>query len=131
MENLVLIVEDSPTQALGLQAVMKAAGLQVICATDGLMGLRRASQLNPALIVCDVEMPGIDGFQVCEELRSNPETAHIPIIIFTRHDTVDAIAHGEKLGAVDFIPKDAFAVAVLMETIRQMGLIEEDPAPEP
>ena len=124
MDNLVLIVEDSPTQALGLQATLKSAGLMAICATDGFMGLRRADQLRPALIVLDVEMPGIDGFKVCEELKRNPETASIPIIIFSRHDRNEVIQLMTKLDGVDFIPKDAFAIPVLMETIRQIGLLK-------
>ena len=123
MEKLVLIVEDSPTQALNLQASLEAAGVQVLCAIDGVMGLKRAYQLKPALIVLDVEMPGLDGFKVCEELKRNPETTNIPVIIFSRHDRPEVIQMGEKLGAVDFIPKDAFATAVLLETIRQMGLV--------
>lgn len=121
--KVVLVIEDSPTQALNLQDVLERAGLLVVCATNGYMGIQLARQTHPALIVLDVQMPGIDGFEVCEKLKKAHETADIPIIMFTRNDTPEALQMSLESGVVDFIPKDAFATVVLVETIRQMGLI--------
>jgi CheY-like chemotaxis protein len=118
-----LVVEDSPTQAIHLQELLKNTGIQVFCATNGNMGLRMASQLRPDVIILDIQMPDINGFEVCKILKSSPETAHIPVILFTRDDTPEAIQLGLEYGAVDYIPKDAFADAVLIETLRQMGII--------
>ena len=121
--KMVLVVEDSPTQALQLQLLLEEEGLQVICAEDGETGLALATQVYPDLIILDIQLPGIDGFQVCRCLKELPDVADIPVIMFTRHDTPEAIMMGLETGAIDYIPKDVFANAVLLETLRQMGLI--------
>jgi len=82
-----------------------------------------ARQLLPDLIVLDLQMPDMNGFQVCRELKETPNTAQIPIIMLTRHDDTEAVVLSMQIGIVDYIPKDAFADAVLVETLRQMGLI--------
>lgn len=121
----VLLVEDSPTQALGTKAMLEECGLNVVCAINGVMGIRLAYQMIPDVIILDVQMPDINGFEVCQELKSDPETEKIPIIMLTRQDTPEAFQQGIEVGAIDFIPKDAFAMVVLKETLRQMGIIEE------
>jgi DNA-binding response OmpR family regulator len=120
--KIILIVEDSTTQALHLQALLEEAGLQVIWAPDGQAGVKMAHQALPDLIVLDVQLPDMNGFQVCQDLKSQNDTRHIPIIMFTRHDDPEAVVLGLQTGVVDYIPKDAFADAVLIETLRQMGL---------
>ncbi|MBS1245385.1 MAG: response regulator receiver protein [Chloroflexi bacterium] len=119
----ILIVEDSTTQALHLQALLEEAGLQVIWAPDGQAGVKMAHQALPDLVVLDVQLPDMNGFQVCQDLKSQNDTRHIPIIMFTRHDDPEAVVLGLQTGVVDYIPKDAFADAVLIETLRQMGLV--------
>ena len=121
--KLILIVEDSATQALHLQAVLEGAGLQVSWAQDGKSGLEMAHRVRPDLIVLDVQLPDMNGFQVCQDLKSQNGTRNIPIIMFTRHDDPEAVVLGLQTGVVDYIPKDAFADAVLIETLRQMGLV--------
>ena len=122
-KKTVLVVEDSPTQALHMQALLEQEGLSVLLAHDGKTGLEMAQELGPDLIVLDVQMPGMNGFQVCGELKNRRATKDIPIIMFTRHDEREAVVLGLQTGAVDYIPKDAFADAVLLETLRQMKLI--------
>jgi DNA-binding response OmpR family regulator len=119
----VLVIEDSPTQALHLQALLEQEGLNVVLAEDGRVGLEVAQRLQPDLIVLDLQMPEMNGFQVCRRLKDEDRTSYIPVIMFTRHDDREAVVLGLQLGAVDYIPKDAFADAVLLETLRQMGLI--------
>jgi CheY-like chemotaxis protein len=70
-------------------------------------------------------MPGMNGFEVCRQLKQSPETAGIPVIMLTRHDDAQSVMSGLETGVIDYIPKDAFADAVLVETLRQMGLIEQ------
>jgi putative two-component system response regulator len=65
----------------------------------------------------------MNGFQVCQRLKTDPKTAGIPVIMLTRYDEAEAVLIGLQAGAVDYIPKDAFAGAVLLETMRQMGLL--------
>ncbi len=122
---VILVVEDSPTQAVTVQSLLVSAGLRVLCATNGKEGIRLSRQVQPALILLDIQMPDMNGFEVCEHLKNDEETADIPIILFTRNDLPESVQEGFGHGAVDYIPKDAFASAVLLETLRQMGLIEE------
>jgi len=119
----VLVVEDSPTQALHMQMLLEQEGLEVLLAHDGKAGLSMAQELLPDLVVLDVQMPGMNGFQVCGQLKNSRATRDIPIIMFTRHDEQEAVVLGLQTGAVDYIPKDAFADAVLLETLRQMKFI--------
>jgi len=119
----ILVIEDSATQALHLQTLLQEAGLRVVCASDGPSGLNLAHQSRPDLIVLDVQMPGMNGFQVCQALKGSPETNKIPVIMFTRHDDPEAVILGLQTGVTDYIPKDAFADVVLLETLRQMGLV--------
>jgi CheY-like chemotaxis protein len=130
----ILIVEDSHTQALHLQALLKQKGLEATLAFDGESGLQMARQLHPALIILDVQMPEMDGFEVCKRLKKSTDTTATPIIMLTCHDEQEAIRSGLQAGVVDYIPKDAFADAVLIETLKQMGLIvpdaEKESAPE-
>ena len=119
----ILVVEDSPTQAMHMQALLEQEGVEVLLASDGREGLQMAQELFPDLIVLDVQMPGMNGFQVCRQLKDQRDTKDIPIIMFTRHDEQEAVVLGLQTGAVDYIPKDAFADAVLLETLRQMQFI--------
>ena len=121
---MILVVEDSPTQALHLQALLEQAGLEVTVATDGQMGLELACDLHPALIILDVELPKMNGLEVCEQLKGAPDTSDIPIIMLTNHGDREAfIVFSQNLGVVDYIVKDAFADAILLEMLRHMGLI--------
>ena len=119
----ILVIEDSATQALHLQTLLQEVGLRVVCASDGPSGLSLAHRSRPDLIVLDVQMPGMNGFQVCQALKGSPETNKIPVIMFTRHDDPEAVILGLQTGVTDYIPKDAFADVVLLETLRQMGLV--------
>jgi CheY-like chemotaxis protein len=122
-EKLVLVVEDSPTQSIHVQGLLEGVGLTCALATNGQTGLYLAESLLPDVIVLDLEMPYIDGFEVCRQLKADPATAGIPVILMTRHDEKLSMEHGLELGAVDFIPKDVFADAVLLETLKQMKII--------
>lgn len=124
--KVALVVEDSPTQATHLQAILENQGVQVLCAINGRMGLRMAQQLRPDVIILDIQMPEVNGFEVCKTLKASPDLAEIPVILFTRWDASEAVQLGLEYGAVDYIPKDAFADAVLIETLRQMGIVHRD-----
>ena len=121
--KLILIVEDSPAQALALEYLLKEEGLEVLWAPDGEIGVTLARQYLPDLIVLDVEMPKMSGFEACRILKSDERTAHIPIVLLTVRDDTATALQGIDLGAVDFIPKDVFSSSVLLETIRQLGIL--------
>ena len=67
----------------------------------------------------------MNGIEACQRLKKSEVTSDIPVVLFTAHDEQESVILGLQLGAVDFILKDVFADVVLMETIRQMGLIPE------
>lgn len=122
-KKIALIVEDSVTQAESLRAILTDNGLKVFCTLDGLSGLEKAREILPNLIIMDVNMPGMNGFEVAQALKDDPRTRNIPIVMLTSSDTPEAALMGLDAGAMDYIPKDVFATSVLLETMRQMGLI--------
>ena len=122
-KKTVLIVEDSPAQALALEHLLKAEGLRVHWARDGRVGVALAQEHAPDVIVLDVEMPNMDGFEACQHLKANAQTAGIPIVMLTVLDDAAAAMQGIDLGAIDFIPKDAFSGPVLLETLRQLHIL--------
>ena len=124
MSTTVLLVEDSPTQALHVQNLLEPEGVHVVFAADGPEGVGLAQTVHPDLIVLDMQLPRMNGFQVCEQLKRKRETHCIPVILLTRHDDPEMVTLGMQSGAIGYIPKDAFADAVLLETMRQMGLIK-------
>jgi putative two-component system response regulator len=118
------VVEDSPIQATALVQFLKQHGLQALHAFDGRIGVTMAKRYNPDLVLLDVEMPEMDGFEACRRLKDDPETAHIPIVMLTVRVGPDSVSRGMEGGAVDFIPKDAFSYSVLRETLRQLHILE-------
>jgi putative two-component system response regulator len=122
-QKTVLIVEDSPAQALALGHSLEQAGLRVLWARDGQIGVNMAQEHLPDVILLDVEMPKMNGFEACQLLKEDAKTADIPIIMLTVHTepiTVNALL---EQGAIEFIPKGAFSEAVLIETLRQLDIL--------
>lgn len=121
--KLVLVIEDSPTQSIQMQNLLENNGLRCVLASNGQTGLYLAQSMLPDIVILDLEMPNMNGFQVCQHLKADPKTADIPVILLTRHDEADVVMLGLELGAIEFIPKDAFAYIVLIETLKQMNII--------
>ena len=123
MTTRLLIVDDEENVRTSLQDYFQREGYQVEIAEDGPTGIRLAQELNLALIILDVELPGMSGFDVCKALKAVPKTESVPIVMLTRHDTPESLGQGLDAGAVDYIPKDVFADAVLLKTLEQMELL--------
>jgi signal transduction histidine kinase len=103
--GVILIVDDTPTNLEVLFETLTEVGLEVAVATGGESALTQVEYAPPDLILLDVMMPGIDGFETCRRLQSNPATMDIPIIFMTAlSDSVDKVK-GLSLGAVDYITK--------------------------
>jgi DNA-binding response OmpR family regulator len=120
----VVIVEDSPTQAKLIAAQLSQHGVITVIADDGLAGLRAVYEYQPDLVVLDVNLPTMDGFQVCYRLKRDPDTAHIPVVMLTVEANAEETLIGLDMGADDYIPKDGFATENLLVTLQAMGLIE-------
>jgi len=126
----VLIIEDSITEALSLRLLLENAGLVVLHAPNGGRGVSMVQQHLPDVVLLDIEMPGMNGFEVAVQLSHDPRTEHIPIIMLTSHDDARSLLKGMRLGAIDFIPKDAFSDAILMETLRQLKIVGPATGPD-
>lgn len=104
-QPIVLIVDDNPTNIKVLSGAIADSGWEILVATDGESAIEQAEYAKPDLILLDVMMPGIDGFEACNQLKQNLATHEIPIIFMTAlSDTVDKVK-GLSLGAVDYITK--------------------------
>ncbi|MEG4212118.1 response regulator [Microcoleus sp. S13_B4] len=104
-ENTILVVDDTPTNLQILFDVLSEQGYRVAIAKNGETALQRVQSSQPNLILLDVMMPGIDGFETCQRLKANPATRDIPVIFMTAlSDSVDQVK-GLSLGAVDYITK--------------------------
>lgn len=112
----VLVVEDSPEIATLINLTLRIEGYQVSLASDGTQAFEMASSLLPDLILMDVMMPGMNGFQVAEKLKGQSETRHIPLIFVTAKSELPDMVHGLET-AVDYISKP-FAVPELVARVR-------------
>ena len=121
--KVVLIVEDSAVQALSLMRLLQSHNLEVKWATDGRMGIRLAQQHRPDLIVMDMEMPEMNGLEACKRLKGSTRTCDIPVVMLTVRNELDSLSASLDLGVIDFVPKDAFSESVLLETMRQLGVL--------
>ncbi|HEX4158414.1 MAG TPA: response regulator [Rhizomicrobium sp.] len=101
----ILVVDDDAVIREFMSATLEDAGFRVAAVEDGEAALRYCTQNPPDLIIADVLMPGIDGFQLCQELRKRPETEYIPILVATGLDDVPSIVKAFDAGATDFINK--------------------------
>ncbi len=101
----ILLVDDNPTNLQVLYQCLEGVGCKLLIAKNGQMALSIAARALPDLILLDIMMPGIDGYEVCRRLKSEPATADIPVIFLSAlQDTVDKVK-GLQLGAVDYITK--------------------------
>ncbi len=101
----ILIVDDSPTEIHVLQGILEKNNFEVLTAPNGEEGIARAKQEKPDLILMDVVMPGLNGFQATRSLTRDADTQHIPIIIVTTKDQETDRVWGLRQGAKDYITK--------------------------
>jgi diguanylate cyclase (GGDEF)-like protein/PAS domain S-box-containing protein len=101
----ILIVDDAPDNLSVLRKLMVEQGYQTFVANSGERGLEIARRVHPDLILLDVIMPGMDGFETCRQLKANPSTQGIPVLFMSARNGQDDVVTGFDLGAVDFISK--------------------------
>ena len=101
----ILAVDDDEVSRKILERVLTHAGFRVFTANSGMSALELLSQIEPSLILLDVMMPGMDGYELCAELRANEGTANIPVVFITALDEQQDKARGFALGAVDYVTK--------------------------
>ena len=116
----ILIVDDSPSQLLGIKRIVEKLGHETLTAEDGAAGVEVAKQEKPDLILMDVVMPNLNGFQATRTISKNPDTAHIPIVLVTTKDQETDKAWGMRQGAKAYVTKpikEEELVAVLKELL--------------
>jgi putative two-component system response regulator len=105
MSSTILIVDDEYSGRETLQSVLEGEGYNLVMAENGPQAIAKAKSILPDVILLDVMMPGMTGFEVCERIRNDPQVAEIPIILLTALDDRDSLLTGLKAGADDFISK--------------------------
>jgi twitching motility two-component system response regulator PilH len=105
MMTQIMIVDDSPTDVHLLKKILEKNGFNTLTASDADEGIQVAKREKPDLILMDVVMPGLNGFQATRELSSDPDTSAIPVIIVTRKDQQVDRVWGMRQGARDYITK--------------------------
>ncbi len=103
----ILIIEDDPSALRFIEYTLEQEGYQVLAATNGLVGIRKAQNEEPDLIVLDIMLPGIDGFEICHRLRTEPQTAQLPVLMLSAKVQEVDKATGLKVGADDYLTKPA------------------------
>ncbi len=105
MAERILIIDDDVDTLKLVGLMLQKKGFEILAANNGQQGVREAIKQRPDLILLDVMMPGMDGYQVAKLLRQNPETAHIPILMFTAKSQLDDKVSGFEAGADDYLTK--------------------------
>lgn len=105
MTSTVLIVDDEYAGRQTIESVLEGDGYHIEMAENGFQALEKVRQLLPDVIILDVMMPGMTGFEVCQKIRNDPLVAEIPIIVLTALDDRDSLLNALKAGADDFISK--------------------------
>lgn len=122
----ILIVDDSRTQVYSTKKILNDYGFSVITAEDGKIGINKARDVKPDLILMDIVMPVINGFQATRYLKKHPETSQIPIIIVSSSTQESDKAWGLKLGACDFVTKPTEAGLLIAKIIRHLDARDQD-----
>lgn len=123
----ILIVDDSPSQLMGIRRIVEKLGHEAITAEDGAAGVAAAKQHLPDLVLMDVVMPNLNGFQATRSLTRDPATSHIPVVLVTTKDQDTDRVWGMRQGAKAYLTKP-FSEAELSDII--VGMIGTTTPPD-
>jgi len=115
----VLVIDDEPLLIRSTELVLKVHGYECICATDGKQGIALAESEHPDIILLDIMMPDMDGWEVTSRLKSGKKTAHIPVIVLSGKEYAQGQRVAEKAGADGFVVKP-FQIDQLTRVIRSL-----------
>ncbi len=118
----ILVIDDEPDNLRLALELLREHGLEVLSARDGPAGLHIAGHLRPDLILLDIGMPGLDGFQVCRRLKAAPATRDCPVIFLTALGTIKDKARGFAAGGVDYVTKPFDARELLLRITSHLRL---------
>lgn len=115
----ILVVEDEESLLKLESLLLSSRGYQVFSVKDGRDALECVEKEMPDLVLLDVMLPGVDGFDVCRHVKSNPVTSHIPVILLTAKKAKEDMARGEEVGA-DFYITKPFKSAMVIATVQRL-----------
>ena len=121
-EGTILIVDDTPENLTLLRSMLTEKGYRVLAAINGEMALKAVRTNLPDLILLDIRMPGMDGYEVCKQLKSEEKTRKIPVIFISALNEVDDKVKALSLGGVDYITKPFQAEEVLARIKTHLAL---------
>lgn len=104
-KDTVLVIDDSIIICNIIKNILESSELQIVMAHSGEEGILIANSIYPALILLDIIMTGIDGYETCRALKSDPKTREIPVIFITGNNDTDSVLKGFAVGAADYVPK--------------------------
>ena len=119
MKNILIIEDDEFLRGL-INKKLLAEGFNVISAVDGEEGIKKAKEQKPDLILLDLVLPNIDGFEVLEKVKTDPDVSAVPVIILSNLSQKEDISKGIKLGAVDYIIKAQFTPEEIVEKVKNI-----------
>lgn len=117
----ILIVDDSPTEVHVIKTMLEKNGYEVSSAESGEEGITRAKEIKPDLVLMDIVMPGLNGFQATRQLSNEAETASIPVIIVSTKDQETDKVWGKRQGAKDYITKPVVEKELLDKIKETLG----------
>jgi DNA-binding response OmpR family regulator len=123
-QNLVLIVDDEPHIVLSLEFLLQRAGYETAAAADGEQGLALVRRLKPSVVLLDVMLPKLNGYEICQAIKSDPDTRATPVIMLSAKGQQVEILKGLELGAEAYVTKP-FGNAEILDAIR--AVIEPRP----
>jgi len=116
----ILVVDDEPDIVRFVTKILESRGHTVVTAADGADALSRVAEDVPDVVVLDVNIPQLDGFEVCRRLKSDPATSHIPVVMMTAaYVRVEDAQHGTSLGADEYVIKP-FLREVLIHNVERL-----------
>ena len=115
----VLFVEDESALQKALTDILTRAGYKVISALDGEIGLRLAKSEKPDLILLDIILPRLDGFEVLKRLKENPGLKEIPVIVLTNLERIEDVEKAIELGAKTYLVKTQYTIEEVIEKIKK------------
>ncbi len=118
----ILVVDDTVANLNVLDEILSSAQYYVSAVTSGKRALKQLQEQTPALILLDIQMPEMDGFETCQQIKANPDTANIPVIFITALSDAESIVKGFSLGAVDYITKPFRETELLARVRTQLNL---------
>ena len=129
MSRKILVIDDDPVGTRLIEYTLKQRGYQVLAAQNGVEGLKKARNEEPDLIILNVMLPGMDGFQLLSILKENDETAHIPVVLISSLAGEQDILKGLEIGATDYVLKPFSPRVLHLKVKKLIGIKNEHIAP--